>query len=152
MANHNPHNPGGSSSTKTVIWDASGQVVLAIGLDDYFITHPDGSTESHSYSHNIVLVDGTSWNPGMLICNPPVYVGLCDQCRSYGFSLLGVRKPRHGVLTLARGKLCATCGTLCCPAHRKLGYDNKWRCLRCAKAHTVGHLFKSLFFAREEES
>ena len=151
MAKHNPNNSGANQITQTVLWDKVGTIVLAVGLAEYVVTHPDGSIESHRLSHNIALVDGTWWNPGMLTANPPVYIGLCDQCRTYTASLLGVSKPTHGVLTLARGKLCATCGTLCCPAHRKLGQDNKWRCLRCAKVNTVGHLLRSLFFYKEEE-
>ena len=147
MANHQSHNPSTNQSTKTVIWDANGQAVIAIGLDEYIITKPDGSIESHRYSHNIVLVDGTSWNPGMLTANPPIYIGVCEQCRGFSVSLLGIRKPSHGIMTLARAKLCTDCGTPCCPRHRKLGSDNKWR---CPKGHTAGQLLKRIFFAREE--
>lgn len=150
MANHQSQNPSTNQSTTTVIWDANGQPVIAIGLNEYIVSQPDGSMESRRLSHNIILVDGTAWNPGMLTSNPPIYIGICEQCRTFSVSGLRVRRPSHGLTTLARAKICAGCGTLCCPHHRKLGSDNKWRCLSCSKRHAAGWLLKRIFFMKKE--
>ena len=144
-------NGSADKSQLTVIQDKYGNVILEIGITKYMVREPDGSIKYYQKSYNIQLVDGLQWNPGMLLANPPIYVGICDSCRDI-CSLKMFKKvmPTHGIVSLGRAKLCE-CGTLCCPSHRKLCSDGKWRCLTCARKHMVKELLRPIFFTRTME-
>jgi hypothetical protein len=149
MSNGRHSNTGTNQRTTTVLRDINRDPILEIGLEEYIVRHADGSITFYRRSDNIQLADGTQWNPGFLTTNPPVFVGVCQQCRMFSFRSLHIRKPCHGITTLGRAKLCADCGILCCPNHRILSTrDQKWRCLGCAKKHSVKEFIKSIFFVR----
>ena len=131
----------------TVIQDKYGNVILEIGITKYMVRHPDGSIDYYQKSYNIQTSDSVQWNPGFLMANPPIHIGICDQCRNPSFSFFRKEVATHGIVTLGRAKLCE-CGTLCCPAHRKLCSDGRWRCLACAKKYMVKELLRPIFFTR----
>lgn len=132
----------------TVLLDKYENVILGIGLSKYMLRQPNGSIDYIQRSSNIQLVDGPQWNPGMLLANPPIYVGVCDQCRYPPFSLFRRETPCHGICTLGRAKLCVDCGILCCPRHRKICSDQKWRCLTCNKTYKIKEWIRPIFFTR----
>lgn len=147
MSNGGPHNTGTNQRTTTILRDVNGEIILEIGLEEFIVRLPDGSITFYRRSDNIQLVDGTQWNPGFLTTNPPIYIGVCEQCRKFSVSLSHRHSPNHGLVALSRAKLCE-CGLLCCPAHHHLCSDGRWRCSSCAKKYTVKELIKSIFFIR----
>ena len=150
MARHPANFTPPSTISRTVLRDVHGEAILELGLDDYMVQHSDGSITQHKISTNIQLVDGTQWNPGMLVTNPPVYIGVCELCRNPPFLGLGRERPTHGICTLARAKMCTDCGLLCCPRHRsKLGED--WLCPSCRRRHRFRGFFGSIFFSTEDD-
>lgn len=149
MANHTPNNRGTNQRTTTVLRDFDGQPILEIGLEDFLIRLPDNSITFYRRSDNLRLVDGLQWNPGFLTSNPPIYVGVCHQCRTYSLWSLRVGRPSHGICSLARSKVCSDCGTLACSNHRRISpWDQKWRCLPCSRKHFIKEIIKSFFFRK----
>ena len=138
-------------NTIATITDERGEVILEITQNEYMVVE-DGSLNSYSHYHNIQLVDGMAWNPSMLTGNKPVYIGVCSICRRR--SLNPFKRRTHGLVSMGRAKLC-TCGALCCPKHRRLCSDNKWRCHRCARRFTAKQIGKSIlrpiFFKKLED-
>jgi len=133
----------------TSITDMNGQTIIQIGSSQYTVRNSDGSLTHRFLNQLIPTVDGFEWGPDMQKAKPPVHVGICQQCRD-GSSLFG-RNKSHGIVTLARAKLCADCGTLCCPSHRRLSKnDRRWRCLRHHRMHRIGGLVRPLFFERTD--
>lgn len=150
MANGRSHSTSTSQITTTVIRDINGEVLTQLELEETVTREPDGSTTSRRTSNNIQLTDSVVFNAGMLISNPPVYIGVCRQCRKFSVSLFRRQRPTHGITTLGRSKMCADCGTLCCPNHRRLSPDRKWRCFSCAKKYLAKEFIKSIFFSRRD--
>ena len=145
MANQGFGNTGTTQNTTTVIRDKYSEVILEIGLEEYILRGPDGTYSCFRRSENIQLVCGILFNPGMLISNPPVLIGVCDQCRKPPVSLFHSERPRHGIVSLQRAVACADCGTLCCPAHKKLVGRN-WKCISCANKPDLMSLAKRILF------
>jgi len=139
-----------NTHSRSILRDINGAVILEIGLDDYLLQHPDGSISQHRVSDNIQLVDGLIWNPGMLITKPPTYVGICHLCRHPPFVGLRREPATHGIVSLARAKMCFRCGILCCPRHRR-NVSGKWVCLSCAGKSHIKDFFLSLLFRSEED-
>jgi hypothetical protein len=135
-----------NQNTITTITDVYGQVILEVRQNEYLVVQDDGSFESNSHYRYITLVDGSSWSPQMMWQKPPIFIGVCGVCRRP--SLLG--RKTHGLVMLARARLCE-CGVLCCPRHRVLCSDNRWRCHRCARKYRLKSLVKPLFFEKVEE-
>lgn len=135
-------------NTVATIADDRGRIILEIRQDEYLVTGNNGAVSSYANYRNIQLVDGMTWNPSMLGANPPVHVGVCAVCRKQRL-LLGRRS--HGLVAMARARLCE-CGKLLCPRHRRFfRRDNMWRCPRCAFWYRVKSLLRLLFFARVED-
>ena len=142
-----------NQNTITTITDVHGNIAMEIRQEEYLVTESDGSISSYVHFKYIPLVDGSSWSPFLLSKNPPIYIGICETCRNPGLSLFGRRHKTHGLVAMARAKLCVDCGLLTCPRDRRLSKrDKKWRCLTCAKKHAVGNLLRPLFFERQEDS
>ena len=128
----------------TTITDIDGTPILEIGRHEYTITHKDGSITNSNINETTQLVCGTVWSP---MSKVPVVI--CSQCRTPS---LFARKT-HGIVAMNRAKTCATpgCGTACCPRHRKLGRDGKWRCLEHHKTHRLKNLVHPIFFESDED-
>jgi len=148
MAKHNFSGAPPSQNTIYVVEDLERDTILEVRSKEYVVIEPDGSLSSYTRDQNIQLVCGLAWNPSMLEANPPVYVGLCASCRNPGIGILGPRRKSHGMVAMHRAKLC-TCGILCCPRHRRIGQDDKWRCLSCDMKHRITNFTRPLFFRRE---
>jgi len=141
-----------ASYTQTIIRDVDGTPILEIGYSDYMVTNPDGSLTQHKVAENLMLVDGTIWNAGMMASKPPVLLGCCDDCRHP--PLRGMRRdaPTHGLVSLKRARHCRDCGKLACPRHiTRVAATNAWRCLSCAKKHRLGSWLRSVFFTYEDD-
>ena len=146
----NQGNPG--QNTITTITDVNNNVIMEIRQEEFLVTASDGSITSYTHYRNIQLVDGSTWNPAMLWARPPVYIGVCESCRSQRSSLFRRKHRIHGLVAMSRAKICDTCGILTCPQHRKLSKrDKKWRCLSCAKKHALGNLLRPVFFEESEK-
>jgi len=138
-----------SKDEVTVIADLKGDVVVEIGRRQYTVRNSQGGMVHRQINQSMQTVDGMQWNPTMQNTKPPIYVGICQQCRE-GTSILNQSKS-HGIVTLPRAKLCVKCGTLSCPAHRKLGRDQRWRCLKHHRLHLLNWLMlRPLFFERKD--
>jgi hypothetical protein len=144
-----PSNRGTTKTTITEIRDTNGDVILEIGLTETRIRLPSGEVVSQRNSVSIRTTDGSIWSPVQWMANPPRHVGICEQCRHPRFSLFRRERASHGIVLLKRAKLCE-CGVLCCPRHRRRCSDGVWRCLSCAKKHTVKQALLSVFFTREK--
>jgi len=132
--------------TTTQITDLNGNIILEVGLKEYTVRCSDGSIIHRRLNENIVLVDGTVWNPGLIMRG--IHVGVCDRCRRPSF----FGRPTHGIVALQRARQCATCGTLCCPSHRRWSRrDHQWRCLRHHSLHLLKNLAHPIFFERKED-
>lgn len=142
-----PSHAGPKQNTITTITDSQGKVIVRIKQDEYIIIGNDGNPTSYTRYRNIQLVDGSTWNPAMLWAKPPIYIGVCSICREPSRRR---RHPTHGLVAMARAKLC-TCGILCCPKHRKLCSDNKWRCPACVRKYHIKTFLRPMFFSRVEE-
>lgn len=127
--------------TTTKITDIDGNVILEIGQQEYTVRHSDRSVTHRRINQNMQLVCGTIWNALMIA---KIYVGICSQCRKPSL----FRRETHGIVAINRAKQCVDCGTLCCPRHRKLGSDKKWRCLKHARIHKF---IKPIFYERKED-
>jgi hypothetical protein len=134
------------NSTVTKITDKEGNTILEIGLHEYTVRLSDGSRVHRRINETIQLVCGTMWNPG-LIEMAKILIGVCEQCRQT--TLFGRRT--HGLVSIHMAKICTDCGTLCCPGHRKLGRDKKWRCLKHHKTHLLKTFFRPIFFERKDD-
>lgn len=139
MSKQNSPQKTARKDTITKITDTDGNVILEIGQQEYTVRHSDGSITHRRINENMQLVCGTIWNPLMA----KIYVGICSQCRRPSL----FRRKAHGIVAMHRAKLCVDCGTLCCPRHKKLGRDKKWRCLKHTKMH---RFIKPIFFKQEE--
>jgi hypothetical protein len=148
MAKQNSPQIVARKESVTTITDVHGQVIVEIGQREYTVRQSDGSLIHRSLNQHMITVCGASWAPAMQCAKPPLHIGICRQCRE-GISLLSWNKT-HGVCLLCRSKLCVDCGTLCCPSHRKLGRDRRWRCLKHYKRHLLGSIVKPLFFERTD--
>ena len=142
----------GSPNTNiiTTITDLHDNIIVEVRQDEYLVIEKDGSITSYSNSRSIQLVDGSTWNPDMLRSKPPIYIGVCEICRDPGFSFFRKQHKTHGLVAMSRAKLCE-CGILCCPRHRVLCSDKRWRCHRCAKKFRLISILKPLFFERMED-
>jgi hypothetical protein len=130
--------------TRTVIED-NGRVIAELGAEEVTHSDPDGTITTIRTSRNLVTSDRMVFNAGMLVANPPIYIGVCDLCRTYQVSLFRRQRPTHGITTLARLKECE-CGAACCPRHRVLSpWDQKYRCPSCARKHAFGRLLRFIF-------
>ena len=144
MAIQNNPQITGRKETTTTIRDADGNVILEIGQQQYTVRHSNGAITHRDVSAHMQLVCGTIWNPSMMKAG--IYVGVCSQCRTPSV----FHRSSHGIVALNRAKLCADCGALCCPRHRKQGRDKLWRCLRHHKIHVLKSLGRPIFFERKE--
>ena len=143
MPNQNDPQITARKETTNRITNFDGNVILEIGQQEYTVRHADRSITHHRINENIRLVCGTIWNALMMA---KILVGICQQCRRPTL----FHRRTHGIVAMSRAKVCADCGTLCCPRHRKLG-RGKWRCLRHHKIHLLKNLCRPIFFERKEE-
>ena len=133
----------------TVIRDSSGTVILEVGLEKYSVTDASGTINTYSRSNNLVLVDGSVWNPSHMI-KPGIFLGVCENCRHPQFSLFRRQKPTHGLCALHNATRCVACHDLCCPSHSILCGES-YKCPRCAKSHGLLSLLEVIFFKNEED-
>ena len=141
--------PSPKHNTITTITDTRGKTIVRIKQGEYMVVDNKGNVTNHATFRNIQLVDGSTWNPTMLQAkpaSPAFHVGVCQVCRDRRR-----QRPTHGLVAMARAKLCE-CGILCCPQHRRLCSDDKWRCPRCSLKHKVKQFFKPMFFEQIEDS
>ena len=146
MAKQNTPQISARKDTITVIADINGNPILEIGLHEYTIRHPNGAHTHRRLTESIQLVCGTVWNPSLMLATPPVHVGVCEFCHRPSLS----RHRTHGLVAMHRARLCVDGGELCCPSHRRLGRDRKWRCPKHHRAHLLKSLFRPIFFEQEE--
>jgi ribosomal protein L37AE/L43A len=135
----------------TVLRDLDGSPILQVGFYEYDVKVPNGPAVHRRIGENMRLVCGLMWNPAMMLSPKPILVGICEQCRRPRFSLFFRKAPTHGIVSMDQAKHCTDCGTTCCPAHRKLSSDNKWRCLKCEALFKQRHFVKNIFFETERE-
>jgi len=126
----------------TTVTDIDGTIALEIGRYEFTVTKRDGSIIHRNINQTMQLVCGTVWSP-----LSKIPVGLCPQCREPSLFSRG----KHGIVAISRAKTCADCGTLCCPGHRKLGRDGKWRCIKHHKTHRLKNLVRPIFFESDED-
>jgi hypothetical protein len=132
-------------NTIVTITDDRGRVILEIRQDEYLLMGDNGAVSSYANYRNIQLVDGLEWNPSMQATVP---IGVCAICRERR-SFFGRRS--HGLVSMARARLCE-CGKLMCPRDRRFfRRENVWLCPRCALKHRIKSLLRPLFFARVED-
>ncbi|MFC1782619.1 hypothetical protein ACFL02_03420 [Planctomycetota bacterium] len=143
MAKQNNPQIGTRKDTITVIIDIYGNKIMEIGLHEYTVRHSDGSRTHRRISETIQTVDGTIWTPAMMAKIP---VGVCEQCRESLFS-----RKNHGIVAMHNALLCADGGELCCPSHRRMGRDQKYRCLKHHRQYLLKNLARPIFFEREED-
>ncbi|MFC1762824.1 hypothetical protein ACFL6U_12195 [Planctomycetota bacterium] len=149
MAKHQGPQIVASKEDVTVITDIHGEVVMEIGSRQYTIRDSQKGMIHRQINQSMQTVDGMQWDPSMRLSKPPIHIGICQQCRE-GTTLLK-RSKTHGIVTLPRAKLCSNCGTLSCPSHRKLGRDQRWRCLKHHRLHLFNRLvLRPLFFERKD--
>jgi len=134
----------------TVIKNRHGQEILTIGMEEYAVKDPDGTISVRKVSQNIELVDGTIWNPSMMLGDKRILIGVCSLCREASMNPLHPRTPSHGLVAIKHAKVCAGCGQLLCPSHQVVCADHRRRCPRCARKHSIKHFFHRLFFKLEE--
>ena len=146
MAKQNGPQMHGRKDTVTKITDINGDVILEIGLHEYTIKDSSGALTHCRINETIRLQDGLIWNPGLIVSDK-IYVGVCEQCRQPSL----FHSPTHGLVSLQRARQCIDCGTLCCPSHKKLGQDRKWRCLKHHKTYQLKTLLRPIFFERKED-
>ena len=144
--------PPGSHS-RSQYRDANGELILEIGFSEYIVTNPDHSVEQHKVGSSIELMCGTQWSPWT---QPAIPVGVCADCRQPRFAGFRRRLPRHGLVALARARLCSNCGRLCCPTRAtRSDADGKWRCQACGRAHTrrslLGRMLKAILLVETED-
>ncbi|MFC1764997.1 hypothetical protein ACFL6U_23370 [Planctomycetota bacterium] len=138
-----------SKDEVTVLTDIHGNTVMEIGKRQYTIHDSQGGIIHRQITQCMQTVDNVQWDPTMRFSRPPIHVGICQQCRD-GVSLLKQSKS-HGIVTLPGAKLCMACGTLCCPSHRKLGRDQRWRCLKHHRLHLLYRtVLRPIFFERSD--
>jgi len=142
MAKQNNPQIGTRKDTVTKITDINGNTVLEIGQHEYSIRHSDGSRTHRSINETIQTVDGTIWSP---LAKFPV--GICAQCHQPSF----FNPKTHGIVAMHKAKLCVDGGELCCPSHRKLGKDQKYRCLKHHRSYLLKSLFHPIFFEKQED-
>ena len=142
--NFNPPN----TYSKTVLLGINGELILQIGFDDYIVVQPNRSISQYKISANIALVDGTFFNPSLLLAKPPIYIGVCELCRHPPFLGLGRKKATHGIVTLARARICADCGLLCCPKHRSK-HSGDWLCPSCRRKRRFTGFLGAIFLRSE---
>jgi len=141
-----------ASYTQTIIRDVDGTPILEIGYSDYMVANPDGSLTQQKVAENIMLADGTVWNPSMMQSTAPVLLGCCHDCRHPPLRGFCRDVPTHGLVTLKRARHCKDCGRLACPRHiTKVPGTNAWRCLSCAKKYRRRSFIRSIFFTYEDD-
>ena len=146
MAKQSNPQTGFRKDTTTIITDMNGDTILEVGMQEYTIKHSDGSRTHRRISQSVQLVCHTIWDPSMRLAKPPVHVGVCDECRKPSL----FHRRSHGLVALHKAKLCVDGGELCCPLHRRLGSDQKWRCPQHHKTHQLKSLFRPIFFERKD--
>ena len=146
MARQNTPQISTRKENVTTITDQRGNTILEIGSQEYTIKYPGGALHHRQTNENIPLVCGTMWHPGMTMAKPPIYVGVCERCRKPSL----FRRRTHGIVAMGRAKLCVDGGELCCPRHRKLGKDKKWRCLKHHRTHLLKRVARAIFCERKE--
>ena len=150
MARQNPGNNVPSQNTILTITDIHGNIVLEVRDEEMLVIGSHNQITSYSRTGSMQTVDGTVFTIDMLKAKPPIYLGVCEECRHPQASLFRNQHATHGIVAMHRAKLCVSCGVLCCPSHRKLGKDKKWRCLSCHKKNILGRLIRPIFFAKED--
>ena len=145
MAKQNGPQMHGRKDTVTRLTDINGDPIMEVGLHKYSVKDSNGTLIRRQINETIQLVDGLMWNPGLMMSDK-IFIGVCEQCRQPSL----FQSPTHGLVALHRTKQCIDCGTLCCPSHKKLGKDNKWRCIKHHKTHVLKNLFRPIFFKRKD--
>ena len=137
-----------STYSSTVLFDSDGKPISQLSLDDVSIS--DGTTvKQYKTSSAIQLMDGSFATLGLILSKDRPYAGVCELCRKPPFLGFRRRRPAHGIVALARAKLCLDCGELCCPRHFTICRDGKARCLPCAKKHRWRRVVEWMFFTEE---
>jgi hypothetical protein len=136
---------------QTTIYDADGNPILIIGERSSTIMAPDKSISRLEYSDSILLVDGLSWTPAMASGANPVYLTSCQRCREPPIWLPGRRRGTHGLLSVRNARVCASCGAVTCPRHRRFVLG-AWRCHDCVPWVLLRRILKLVFFSLHRES
>lgn len=150
MAQPQGNMPSVDQFIRTAIYDAYGSLVLLIGMSEFLVIEADGTASEYKCGDNIVLEDGVVWNPSMLMHANPVLLATCSLCRRQRGSLFGHRRAAHGLLSAHNARVCAGCGAVTCPRHRRL-VGRRWYCLGCSRTKHFKHALRSIFFRREED-
>ena len=145
MAKQNGPQMHGRKDAVTIVTDIQGDVIMEVGIHKYTVKDSNGKLIRRQVNETIQLVDGLIWNPGLML-KDKIYVGVCEQCRHPSL----FQSPTHGLVALHRAKQCIDCGVSCCPGHRKLGRDQKWRCIKHHNTHLLKNLFRPIFFERKD--
>ena len=144
MARQNNPQMGTTKDTITQIIDINGNVLMEIGLHEYTIRNADGSRTHRRISETIQTVDGVAWSPAVMAKVP---IGICEQCRQPAL----FKRKTHGLVAMRGARICVDGGELCCPAHARMGNDQKYRCLRHHRQHLLKSLFRPIFFEQQED-
>ena len=142
--------PAVNRSVQTIIHDEVGNPILIIGMWEFTVVEPDGTVSEHKHGDSIQLVDGLAWNPSMMAGANPILLTTCPTCRNPPVSLFKHERSNHGLLSVRNARVCADCGTVTCPRHRRL-IGGHWRCLRCARWYRLKRLIRPIFFSLREE-
>jgi hypothetical protein len=134
-------------ATDTIIRDINGEIIATLTAEEMTVHYPDGRVVNRKKLENIELVDGTGFNAGMMLANPPVQIGVCHFCRHPPYTFPVRDKPTHGLIRLSRAKTC-TCGMLCCRKHRQLCRDGIVRCPPCTRRWFWKEAVLGIFFSR----
>ena len=131
------------------VYDAEGNLQLAVGDHEWVVIHKNGPTEQFQDSDWIVLADGLAWNPSLLDGANPVLLTVCAICQRKPPPLFGPNRARISLLSVRNSRACIDCGATTCPSHRVLTGEH-WRCPACARLWRMKRGLRQLFFTREE--
>jgi len=143
MSNKHGKQPGLRKSSTTEFKDVNGNTIWEVSTTEEIIKD-QGSAIHQEIKGTIQTVDGVIL-PKDLASKAPT--GVCQQCREGSF----FHPKTHGIVTLKNAKPCVKCGTLCCPAHRKIGDEGEIHCLRHYQSHSIWSFLRPLFCKTEEE-
>lgn len=138
-----------SRRIQTICYDEKGREFVVIEFAEDEMQLPDGSVLERKQAPNVLLCDGTLWNPSMARGDKPVLLCQCDVCRQ---PRLG--KGANGLITQERAKTCSDCGRVICLRHARRSHG-RWRCPTCQRRYQVTSPIRSflrwVFFETEDE-
>lgn len=127
------------------------QEIARMTASEIIVRHPGGRIDQRKLHPIEVLDDNTGLHPTMLFGQNAAALAVCPLCCRPPYRFPRRDRPRAGLMCLENAKRCAgpKCGVLCCPKHRVLCSDNKYRCTRCARTWFWRQLLLGCFFAKD---